>query len=114
MGVSMSGGIFSGASPRSIARELAYQLKDTIALFLLCSASCLKIGLEAANQISLLRARIFVFDDNPALDSLNRLDLESSYWSSLIAPVNEGRAFQWEQISTLFFLPFRKLPSILT
>lgn len=100
MGVIMAGGIFTGASSSAVDRELAYQLKDSDALFLLCTVAHLRTGLEAARQVSLPRTRVFVFDDHPAMEASNPLHFELRHWSSLIGPEDEGRAFQWEQLST--------------
>lgn len=100
MGVIMAGGIFTGASSSVVARELAYQLQDSGALFLLCTAAHLRTGLEAANQISLPRTRVFVFDDDPIRGASSHLQFGLRHWSSLVRPEDEGRAFQWDQLST--------------
>lgn len=51
MGIIMAGGIFSGANPTFVARELAYQLQDSGATYLLCADSSLDTGIEAAKKI---------------------------------------------------------------
>ena len=63
MGILMAGGVFTGANPGYVARELAYQLKDSGARFLICADAALELGVEAAESIGLGRDRVFVFDD---------------------------------------------------
>lgn len=60
MGIIMAGGIFTGANPSFVARELAYQLRDSGASFLLVAEAALETALDAAEQVGLPRHRIFV------------------------------------------------------
>ena len=48
LGVTMADGIFSGANPGYVAREVAHQLQDSGAKFFLCAAASLETGLAAA------------------------------------------------------------------
>jgi acyl-CoA synthetase (AMP-forming)/AMP-acid ligase II len=63
LGVVAAGGIFTGANPTYTVRELAHQLKDSGASFLISSEDSLKTGVEAADSVGLARDRIFIFDD---------------------------------------------------
>ena len=53
MGILVAGGIFTGANPGYVARELAYQLKDSEAKFLICADGSLEMGIEAAESIGM-------------------------------------------------------------
>ncbi|OQE40883.1 hypothetical protein PENCOP_c005G08809 [Penicillium coprophilum] len=99
LGVIMAGGIFTGANPTFVARELAYQLQDSGATYLLCASSSLETGLEAAKQANLPTNRIFTFD-NSIYDGLTNPQKGCAYWSDLIASEEEGRAFLWEELNT--------------
>ncbi|KAL1902862.1 hypothetical protein Sste5346_000773 [Sporothrix stenoceras] len=63
LGVLMAGGVFSGANPSFVARELAHQLRDSGAKFLITAASSLPIALEAANTVGVPHNRIYVLDE---------------------------------------------------
>ena len=103
MGVVMAGGIFSGANPTYLARELAHQLRDTGARCLICAGTgtSLETGLEAAGMVGVGREGVFVFGDE-VFDGdgagLGRLGCRS--WGELIADEEEGRGFAWEELSS--------------
>lgn len=99
MGVVMAGGIFTGSNPLSVASELAYQLKDSGASFLLCATANLNTGLEAASQAGLPKDQIFVFDDAPMTGEKCQPSLGCHHWSSLLVPEAEGKAFHWKHLS---------------
>lgn len=60
LGVLMAGGIFTGANPTFVARELAYQLKDSEASLLIVAEPALKTALAAAKEIGFPQDRIYV------------------------------------------------------
>lgn len=99
MGVIMAGGIFTGANPLSVASELAYQLKDSDASFLLCATANLTTGLEAASQVGLPKSQIFVFDDVPITGEIGQPSLGCHHWSSLLASEAAGNAFRWKDLT---------------
>ncbi|KAJ5451846.1 hypothetical protein N7445_000029 [Penicillium cf. griseofulvum] len=99
MGVIMAGGIFTGANPTYIARELAYQLQDSDATYLLCASSSLETGLEAAKQANLPTTRIFAFD-NSIYDGIPNPQKGCAYWGDLLGSEEEGRAFIWDELNT--------------
>jgi 4-coumarate--CoA ligase len=66
MGVIMAEGIFTGANPTYVARELAYQLKDSGAKYLICAEASLDTGIAAAQEAGLSASQIFIFDDGTA------------------------------------------------
>lgn len=100
MGVIMAGGIFTGANPSYVARELAHQLRISEPRFLLCAPGSLETGLEAASQASLSRDQVFVFETIPATGASGQSRSDCSHWSTLIASVAEGEAFLWDTLST--------------
>lgn len=99
MGIIMAGGIFSGANPTYVARELAFQLQDSGAKYLLCAAGSLETGIEAAKLAGLSRDKVYVFDhgvydhEGAAVDGC-------PYWGDLIASPEEGAKFVWDELST--------------
>lgn len=99
MGVIMAGGVFTGANPTFVARELAYQLQDSGARYLICADGSLETGVEAAQMAGLGRERVFVFD-NRIYDGQGAGRLGCPYWGSLVASVEEGNGFAWEELST--------------
>lgn len=102
MGTIMAGGIFTGANPSYVARELAYQLQDSGAVFLIVAESGIDTALEAAASIKFPRKRIFTFDDGYAtFDDRGQGVMGISHWSRLLAPPNAASAaFQWEAFTT--------------
>ncbi|KAI1764475.1 acetyl-CoA synthetase-like protein [Hypoxylon sp. FL1150] len=95
MGILMAGGIFSGANPSFVAREVAYQLKDTGATFLIASDASMEIAVDAADQAGLPRNRIFSFDAT-ALDARpGKARLGSRHWTTLLASEDEAARFDW-------------------
>lgn len=99
LGVIMAGGIISTANPAFVARELAYQLQDSGARFLLIAESSMGTALEAAKLAHFSQKDIFIFDDAlfgaaPGLSGTIR------HWSHLIAPIQRGDSFRWKEIRT--------------
>ena len=99
MGVIMAGGIFTGANPTFVARELAYQLQDSGATYLVCADGSLDTGIEAAKIAGMGLDRVFVFD-NAVFDGRGGRRKGCRYWGELIAPVEEGVGFAWDDLST--------------
>ncbi|KAI8633889.1 acetyl-CoA synthetase-like protein [Xylariaceae sp. FL1651] len=95
MGVLMAGGIFTGANPSFLARELAYQLKDSGAYILIAADASIEIALEAAEQAGLPKNRVYSFDAT-ALDKIpGKARLGSQHWTKLLAPEDEAAEFDW-------------------
>ncbi|KAF9884141.1 hypothetical protein FE257_002262 [Aspergillus nanangensis] len=99
MGTIMAGGIFTGANPTFVARELAFQLQDSGAKYLICADGSLDTGIEAAQMAGLGRDRVFVFN-NAVYDGQGQGLNGSPYWGSLIASPAEGDRFAWDDLST--------------
>lgn len=94
MGVLMAGGIFTGANPGYVTRELAYQLNDSDAKFLICTDESLELGIEAAASIDMGKNRIFRFDDD-VYDGTHKPRLGVRNWGQLFVSEEEGRRFSW-------------------
>ncbi|KAF2669778.1 phenylacetyl-CoA ligase [Microthyrium microscopicum] len=101
MGTIMAGGIFSGANPSYVPRELAYQLKDTGARFLITSEASLDTALEAAQMVGVDKSRLFAFDDGLATAAgQGKNHGEVRHWSTLLASEAEGKAYAWPELSS--------------
>lgn len=99
MGVIIAGGIFSGANPTYVARELAFQLQDSDSLYLLCAEDSLDNGIEAAKLAGLASDKVFVFN-NAIYDGRGRGLKGCRYWGELVASVEEATGFAWDELST--------------
>ncbi|KAF2278726.1 4-coumarate-CoA ligase-like protein [Westerdykella ornata] len=105
LGVIMAGGIFTGANPTYVVRELAYQLRDSGARYLVCAEGSLDTGLAAAKEAGLGADRIFIFDDGAATFEGRRVERETPegkirHWTALLDSPEEGRAYSWLELST--------------
>ncbi|EGE03325.1 4-coumarate-CoA ligase [Trichophyton equinum CBS 127.97] len=98
MGIVMAGGIFTGANPTYTPRELAYQLKDSGAKYLLCAEENLDTGIAAAKSIGMGLDRVFLFN-SAVFDGKGSGSRGCSYWGDLIASPAEGSRFVWESLS---------------
>ncbi|KAL3419965.1 4-coumarate-CoA ligase-like protein 2 [Phlyctema vagabunda] len=99
MGILMAGGIFTGANPGFVSRELAYQLKDSEATFLLCADAALEIGIEAATSIGMKKESIFIFDDE-LFEGTGPERLGIRNWKELVAPLDDKTtSFEWYEPS---------------
>ena len=100
-GTVMAGGIFTGANPTYVARELAYQLQDSGATFLISAAGSLTTALEAASSIRFARDRVFVMGDGYEVFDNNAQGVNGvQHWSSLLAPPSIGASFVWEDFTS--------------
>ncbi|KAJ5082460.1 hypothetical protein N7532_011503, partial [Penicillium argentinense] len=99
MGSIMAGAIFTGANPTYVARELAFQLQDSGATYLICAGAVLDTGIEAAKLAGLSRDRVFIFD-NAIYEGQGQPSKGCRYWGELVASPEEGRGFAWEELNT--------------
>ncbi|KAK3619920.1 hypothetical protein LTR56_023716 [Elasticomyces elasticus] len=99
LGTIMAGGIFTGANPTYVARELAYQLKDSGATFLITSESSLKTALDAANSTGFPKDRVYVSDAGfSTLESKPESSVQgTAHFSNLVAP--SASSFRWPEFS---------------
>lgn len=100
MGVIMAGGVFTGANPSYVARELAYQLQDSGAKFLITSEAALETSLEAAGSIGFAKEGVFVFDCGyDTFDGKGKGAQGVRHWGELIASPAQGEGFKWDESS---------------
>lgn len=94
MGILFAEGIFTGANPTYVARELAHQVRDSGAKFLITAdeKGSLETAIEAAAQVGMSKDQIFIFDD-ALFEGNGHSRLGVRNWSSLVASKAEGEAF---------------------
>ncbi|CAK7202762.1 hypothetical protein SEUCBS139899_005489 [Sporothrix eucalyptigena] len=107
LGILMAGGVFSGANPTFVARELAYQLRDSGAKILITAANSLATALEAADTVGLPRSQVYVLDevsdappavaaaDKPPQQPLPKNAGGARHWLDLLQG-NFRRALVWD------------------
>ncbi|KAH5583076.1 hypothetical protein HBI24_107880 [Parastagonospora nodorum] len=105
MGVIMAEGIFTGANPSYVARELAYQLKDSGAKYFICAEASLDTGVAAAKEAGLSADQVFVFDDGTATFDGKNLEKDSElgklrHWTKLLDSPENGAKYHWPNLTT--------------
>ncbi|TGJ86459.1 hypothetical protein E0Z10_g2288 [Xylaria hypoxylon] len=95
MGIIMAGGIFTGANPSFVARELAYQLKDSGAYILISADASMEIAMEAAEQVGIPKHRVYSFDATGMDKQKGKARLGSQHWTSLLASEADAAKFDW-------------------
>jgi 4-coumarate--CoA ligase len=105
MGVMMAEGIFTGANPSYVARELAYQLKDSGARYLICAESSLDTGIAAAKEVGMSADQIFIFDDGAATFANQKVEKATEigklrHWTDLLDSPEVGSAYHWPDLRT--------------
>lgn len=96
-GTVMAGGIFTGANPSYVARELAYQLQDSGAKFLITAEGSLDTALEAIKIANFPRERMFAMGAGfEVFDETAQPVSGIQHWSNLLAPPSKGSKFRWE------------------
>lgn len=98
MGILMAGGVFSGANPGYVARELAYQLKDSGATFLICADASLEMGIDAAESIGMGKDRIFKFDEE-LFEGTGQSRLGVRNWNVLVESEAVGKSFRGHEVA---------------
>ncbi|KAJ8105405.1 hypothetical protein OPT61_g10199 [Boeremia exigua] len=102
MGVIMAEGVFTGANPTYVARELAYQLKDSGAKFLICAEGSLDTGVAAAQEAGLAADRVFIFDDGTATFEGRKVEKDTKlghirHWTALLDSEQNGHKHHWRR-----------------
>ena len=101
-GAVMAGGIFTGANPGFVARELAHQLRDSGAAVMIVAEESVETALEAAAAVGLARERVFVMGSGAEMwgGSEEREGVRGlRHWSELLAGEEEARGFEWEEFT---------------
>jgi 4-coumarate--CoA ligase len=100
VGTIMAGGIFTGANPTYTPRELAYQLTDSGAKFLITSDASIDVATAAAKQANLPETNVFLFDDGLAtFGGRGSRQGNLRHWTHLVAPESVGEKFVWDDLS---------------
>ena len=97
MGVIMAGGVFTGANPTYTARELAHQLMNSEATYLLCSEAVLDTGLDAARISGMAHDRVYLFDDR-VFDGSGVSKGHIEHWSQLFMTEAQSEDYQWPNL----------------
>ncbi|KAF2126881.1 4-coumarate-CoA ligase-like protein [Dothidotthia symphoricarpi CBS 119687] len=105
VGIMMAEGVFTGANPTYVARELAYQIRDSGARYLICAEAGLETGVAAAREAGMGAERIFVFDDGVATFEGRGEGKDTQigrvrHWSALVDCVERGEAYAWPELRT--------------
>lgn len=105
MGVMMAEGIFTGANPTYVARELAYQLRDSGARFLICAEGSLDTGIAAVKEIGMSADQVFVFDDGVATFEGRKVEKSTElgkvrHWTELWDSAEVGGNYHWPNLTT--------------
>lgn len=101
-----AGGIFTGANPGLTARELAQQLKDSGAKFLIANVLSIDVAIDAARVAGVSPRNVFAFDDGLYMDvDGNVVKWESKadvrgmrHWSDIVEAGTEK--FAWDELKT--------------
>lgn len=101
LGILMAGGIYVPANPKSVARELAFQLDDAEPRFLISEEYYLDIvleGIKSAKAKSLLRETIFVLhrDYDESISKSQETFRGMKHWFSILSPPEMAGPFNWE------------------
>jgi 4-coumarate--CoA ligase len=99
MGTIMAGGIYTSGNPTYTPRELAYQLKDSGARFLLAAESVLDMA-EKAVLAGMKKDQLFIFNDE-VLHGKSEDKGRFCHWNALIASSGVGARFKWRECSTV-------------
>ncbi|CAF3516969.1 hypothetical protein SNK03_003605 [Fusarium graminearum] len=98
MGIWMAGGIFTGANPGYVARELVHQLKDSQAMFIISDHGALGVALDASSQVGMKPSQVFVLDSTWPDTSIEIQPSKGSrHWTELIAAKSRGETFEWTE-----------------
>lgn len=95
MGTLMAGGVFTGANPGFVARELAYQLKDTGATFLISADTSMEIALAGAAEAGLSKDKVYSFDATALDPTPGEAPLGSKHWTQLLASSERAEKWDW-------------------
>lgn len=99
MGILMAGGVFTAANPAFTVRELANQLSNCEAAYLLVAESSLDTAIEAAKTSGLPIDRIRYFDADCIFEKVEKDSLQGvKYWGDIFAGENEARGYQWPEL----------------
>lgn len=103
MGTLMAGGIFCTANPAFTPRELAYQIRDSDAKFVLVTEPLIPCAIEAMTQLGRDYSQIYVFDDSLLATESSTMPPRTDkirHWAQLVATPAAGVSFRWTEFTT--------------
>lgn len=97
LGVLMAGGIVTGANPGFKPREIAHQLRDSGASFMVAAASNIQTATEGASEAGMPARNVFAFDTTiPGSASVEIPATHGArHWTELLAPRERAEKFDW-------------------
>lgn len=99
MGVLMAAGVFTAANPAFTVRELAHQLSNSEAAYLLVAESSLDTAIAAAKTSGLPIDRVRYFDADCFFEKTQKGSLNGvKYWGDIFAGENEAGGYQWPEL----------------
>lgn len=108
LGIVAAGGIFTGANPTFTTRELAFQLENSGASWLIANTATIEIALSAAETAGVQKSNVFAFDnsllcrdgqfkwENRGEEARKKYGVR--HWSEI---VSDSETFEWEKFTTL-------------
>ncbi|KAK2750408.1 hypothetical protein FQN57_003888 [Myotisia sp. PD_48] len=103
IGTIMAGGIFTGANPSYTPREVAYQVQDCSAKFVISAEAGLDTVIAGVESLGMSRDKVYLFSGD-VFDGKGQGKSGCRYWGDLIASREEGELFSWESGSSEEFL----------
>lgn len=105
LGIIMAEGVFTGANPTYVARELAYQLKDSGAKYLVCAETALDTAIPAAKEAGLSADQVFIFDDGAATFAGQTVEKDTElghirHWTTLLDTPSAGASYKWPNLTS--------------
>lgn len=100
LGILMAGGIYVPANPRSVPRELTFQVNSVKPRFLLCEEDATQVVLESLASItkpaSLTKEGVFVMQRGFRESQMQTAHHGLKHWFSVLADREETVDFNWE------------------
>ncbi|CAG9992625.1 unnamed protein product [Clonostachys byssicola] len=93
----MAGAVFTGANPGYLARELAFQLRDSDATMMLVAPEQWGVALEAANIVGMPMENIYQLDNTVPDSKEDNHSHDPQHWLSLLASEEKGQLYEWQE-----------------
>ena len=98
-GILMAGGIFTAANPAFTARELATQLNNSGASYMLTAESSLDVAIAAAKDAGLPLDRVRYFDADYIFHGTEKKEIKGvRYFNDIFADSSEAKNYQWPEL----------------
>lgn len=100
LGILMAGGIYVPANPRSVPRELTYQMNSVQPRFLICEEDAVRVVLESLKSlrdpITITKEDVFVLQRGYQESQKQTAPLGLKHWFSVLTDPQEAAGFDWE------------------